>query len=157
MRFCRHYFEEFSIDGFTIYCSALNNDRSHGSDLLSGDPTPDFGLYADYKWRPTWRNELINWPDFGVPKEPFIAIQQIHDAFYRSFNESVEIGCIGGHGRTGTILACMVSEHLDVSSDRAIDIVRDKYCHHAIESSSQEDFIEFYRDIVNRRLMFDEN
>lgn len=53
--------------------------------------------------------------------------------------KKIHMGCIGGHGRTGTALAALVSE-MDVSDD-AIAYVRKNYCERAVESAAQVDFL----------------
>jgi hypothetical protein len=141
---CRHYFQEIIVGDRSIYCSALNNDRNRGGT----QPTPDFGLYADYRWNPTWRNELINWPDFGTPADPYTACAQISDAFALAKSQKVEIGCIGGHGRTGTILSCMFSHALKIGAKEAINLARDIYCPSAVETLEQEKFVHFYYMMV---------
>lgn len=52
--------------------------------------------------------------------------------------KKVHVGCIGGHGRTGLVLAAMAAElgHKD-----AIQYVRKNYCSKAVESSEQVDFL----------------
>jgi protein-tyrosine phosphatase len=129
-----------------IYCSSWKDMQQEGSRGLF---TPDFGLYADYVWKNESRNEYINWPDFKSPLFPDVAVQQILDALDRAETSMVEIGCIGAHGRTGTILACMASAKLGIDSLEAIDFVRSNYCHHAIETSSQEMFIEYFWRTIN--------
>ena len=113
-------------------------------DRLEGDPERDFGLYMDAHWAPTWSADLVDWPDFGVPADPPTAATQIRDAFERAkHGERVEIGCVGGLGRTGTVLACMVV--LTGSSARdAIDWVRSAYNPHAIERPEQEAWVEWF-------------
>ena len=50
----------------------------------------------------------------------------------------VHCGCIGGHGRTGTFLAALVSV---MGEKDAIAYVRKHYCHKTVESSAQIDFL----------------
>src|SRR5215471_14132729 len=72
------------------------------------DPERAFGLYLDERWAPTWPADVVAWPDFGLPDEPEVAAGLITDAFLRARRgELVEVGCLGGSGRTGTVLACM--------------------------------------------------
>lgn len=52
---------------------------------------------------------------------------------------TVHAGCIGGHGRTGTFLAALVS--LITGEKDAITWVRKNYCHKAVESVSQVEFL----------------
>lgn len=137
---CSHKHDEIEIaDGYFVYCSSVNY-------VIEEADNPDFGLYADYSWRPTWRNEFINWPDYNMPKDKEIALTQIVDAYERILNgEMVEIGCIGGHGRTGTILACLylLGQEGSVTPNEAYHFVKNSYCVHAIESDIQEWFIEY--------------
>ena len=124
-----------------IYCSAGSKQHTRQPDQI-----PDFGLYADKIWSSVCRNEYINWPDYGVPKDAEVARQQIIDAFIRACNgERVEIGCIGGHGRTGTLLACMVVL-AGYEPTAAIDYVRSQYCHHAVETQGQEEWVKWFHD-----------
>ena len=53
--------------------------------------------------------------------------------------KKVHAGCIGGHGRTGTFLAALVT-HMTGIED-SITYVRENYCKKAVESSSQVDFL----------------
>ena len=52
---------------------------------------------------------------------------------------TVHVGCIGGHGRTGMVLAAVVAA-LGVSDD-AIGWVRQHYCKRAVENKAQEGFL----------------
>lgn len=53
--------------------------------------------------------------------------------------KKVHAGCIGGHGRTGTFLAALVT-HMTGIED-SITYVRENYCKKAVESSSQVEFL----------------
>lgn len=147
---CRHYHVPVDLgNGVIMHPSSMNNERNKGGET---QPVPDFGLYADYGWRPTWRNELINWPDYGIPHAHKTACDQIRDAYYLAKGGSdVEIGCIGGHGRTGTILACMYvyaswdqKEPKPITAEEAVKKVHTDYCTHAVESQTQEWFVSFF-------------
>lgn len=143
---CRHYCETLTLpDGTKINASSMNNTRNEK------EPAPDFGLYCDWGWHPSWRNEHIDWPDYGIPRDEFIAAIQIEDAYKRAkAGEIVEVGCIGGHGRTGTALACMVLlADPTMSADAAMKYVRKKYCSETIESAKQEWWIDWFRCFIN--------
>jgi hypothetical protein len=58
---------------------------------------------------------------------------QLHDG------KTVHVGCIGGHGRTGTVLSAVVAEMLDEKN--AIQYVRQHYCKRAVESREQIQFL----------------
>jgi protein-tyrosine phosphatase len=54
--------------------------------------------------------------------------------------QRVELGCLGGHGRTGTALACL-AVMTGTPPHEAVALVRGTYCDRAIESPSQEEFV----------------
>lgn len=83
----------------------------------------------------------LAWPDM---KEPPVTID-----FWRELWKLLPpsghtlFTCIGGHGRTGTALAAMILvDDPKISAKDAMDLVRKLHCSHAIESTSQEDYIE---------------
>lgn len=53
--------------------------------------------------------------------------------------KTVHVGCIGGHGRTGTVLSAIVAEALE--KEDAIQYVRAHYCKKAVESKDQVRFL----------------
>jgi Protein-tyrosine phosphatase len=102
---------------------------------------PDFGLYMDRKWEPPWPHQFLDWPDFGVPDSSASAIFNLKALLKRAqHGEWVEIGCLGGHGRTGTALACAAVLN-GCPPDKAVDWVRSHYCSLAIETPAQEMFV----------------
>ena len=124
-------------DGTRITASALNARQQDTSDR-------DFGLYMDPAWAPTWDAKVIDWPDFGLPADEEMAANQIMAAFGRAKNkERVEIGCIGGLGRTGTVLACM-AVLAGISADQAVEWVRNNYDLHAIETQEQAEWVLWF-------------
>ena len=54
--------------------------------------------------------------------------------------ESVELGCLGGHGRTGTALAYLAVLSGLPAGD-AVAWVRANYCSEAIETPDQANFV----------------
>ena len=141
---CRHKHQKVILaDGTPIYCSSVNKKLEEDQEQR----VADFGLYADHSWKPYWRNEFIDWPDMKIPTDYDMALTQIWEAYCRAADndEFVEIGCIGGHGRTGVILAIM---HIgaaegEVTAEEAIKFVHKEYCSHAIETAKQEWFINY--------------
>jgi protein-tyrosine phosphatase len=101
---------------------------------------PDFGLYLDERWRPPWPHEHLDWPDVGVPNDPVVVVRALESLLDRArAGQRVEIGCYGGHGRTGTALACLAILCGQVPAD-AVSWVRVGYCERAIETDGQEAF-----------------
>lgn len=52
------------------------------------------------------------------------------------------VACMGGHGRTGTVLACLILVGSTLTGKEVIDYVRKHHCDNAIESDKQEDYIK---------------
>jgi Protein-tyrosine phosphatase len=124
-------------DGTAVDACGLRYRRAEASDR-------DFGLYMDPRWAPTWPAELIEWEDFGVPADPQRAAAQIRGAFERARSgERVEVGCAGGLGRTGTVLACM-ADLAGVPSTEAVAWVRAMYDARAVETPQQEEFVRSF-------------
>ena len=124
-------------DGTRVRASSLPDRDEH----LSGR---DFGLYLDPRWNPTWPAELIDWPDFGLPRDDARAASQIRAAFARAKRgEGVEVGCMGGLGRTGTVLACM-AVLAGVDAKEAVAWVREHYRPNAVETPDQERWVQWF-------------
>jgi protein-tyrosine phosphatase len=122
-------------DGTRVLASGWLERTSH-------EPKPDFGLYLDPAWSPTWPAVLLDWPDFGVPADWQAADAAIRDAFERArAGQTVEVACIGGHGRTGTVLACMAIL-AGVPPSEAVEWVRARYCRRAVQEPGQQYWIE---------------
>lgn len=108
------------------------------------DPGRDFGLYCDERWAPTWPAEVIDWPDFGVPRDREAAAAQIRAAFSRArAGERVEVGCAGALGRTGTVLASM-AVLAGVPAAHAVQWVREHYDARAVETDEQEQWVAWF-------------
>jgi protein-tyrosine phosphatase len=104
----------------------------------------DFGLYMDPAWDPSWDHDLIDWPDFGLPVNPEETAARIISAFERAkAGEQVEVGCVGGLGRTGTVLACMAILS-GTPADDAVSWVRANYDHGAVETAEQEAWVLWF-------------
>ena len=126
-------------DGTLVRASSLFDRSEHSSGRA-------FGLYLDPSWSPTWPSDVIDWPDFGLPADRARAAAQIEDAFARAkAGQGVEIGCVGGLGRTGTVLACMAVLS-GVESGDAVAWVRDNYRSGAVETADQERWVEWFAE-----------
>jgi hypothetical protein len=105
------------------------------------EAAPSFGLYLDERWDPPWPHETVLWPDFGVPPDaPGLAEVLARLLVRARSGEAVELGCAGGHGRTGTALACL-AVLTGVEAGRAVEWVRRHYCADAVETDEQERFV----------------
>src|SRR6266540_1920322 len=57
----------------------------------------------------------------------------------------VEVACIGGHGRTGTVLACM-AVLAGIPADEAVSWVRARYCVRAVQEPAQQYWMERFAE-----------
>lgn len=84
---------------------------------------------------------FVEWPDMGIPR--------VGPRFWRELyaitpdNARVVFACVGGHGRTGTALACYIAASMAEVPDAVdlIRLVRKLHCGHAIETKAQDDYI----------------
>jgi protein-tyrosine phosphatase len=85
-----------------------------------------------------WRGcTHVEWPDFGVPADIDSFRAALADALERARRgEIVELGCLGGHGRTGTALACLATL-TGTPPNEAVEWVRANYCEKAVETDEQ--------------------
>lgn len=86
----------------------------------------------------------FHWPDFGVPTDAQAAARSIVAAFRRAqAGQRVEVGCYGGKGRTGTILACM-AVLAGVPRLDAVRWVRAVYSERAVERERQREWVDWF-------------
>jgi Protein-tyrosine phosphatase len=123
-------------DGTEVTAVSFGSADPYGRDV-----SPDFGLYLDERWRPPWPHDHLGWPDFGVPDDPALVVDVLEQFLHRArAGQRVEIGCYGGHGRTGTALACLAIL-CGQAPDEAVGWVRATYCKRAVETEEQEAFV----------------
>jgi len=109
---------------------------------MPAGPEPDYALYllgtppSTVRWESRW----VRWPDFRVPRDRPAAREAFREAWARAETERVEVACAGGHGRTGTALACIAV--LDgVPAAGAVAYVREHYNAHAVETPWQRRYV----------------
>ncbi len=109
---------------------------------LPEGPEPSFGVYLLGRRPPavTWDSRWIHWPDFRLPADDDALRQVMAEAWQRAAAERVEVACAGGHGRTGTALACVAILDGIPNSD-AVAYVREHYHPRAVETPSQRRYV----------------
>jgi hypothetical protein len=132
----RHRTHVVLADGSTVMGVTFVDD-----DPYTRDEAPAFGLYLDERWSPPWAHRHVAWPDFGVPTDDVQLRGGLVDLLDRARRgEKVELGCWGGHGRTGTALACL-AVLAGTPASEAVRWIRDAYCRGAVETPDQERFV----------------
>lgn len=91
----------------------------------------------------------LDWPDGSIP---IISIQ-----FWKDLKDHLEkakskmlIFCLGGHGRTGTAIACIMVA-CGWEADTAMQWIWDNYCKEAIETKGQEEYVRRVDRVLNGR------
>lgn len=165
---CKHWRAPFRLEGGLTVTASAYSDRPWPSDPVPLDPAPDFGLYFDDLWAserlfttpgftppflgPKRRQARLSWDarevciypmvdgsDPGNLREFCRAGEWVIDTL--NDGRTVDVGCIGGHGRTGTMLATILVLQ-GVEAHEARNRVWDDYCEEAIETVTQINFIQ---------------
>jgi hypothetical protein len=139
---CKHYNCPVSFpDGTKVYASS-----EHERDI--SEEAPDFGLYLTPMWNAASMAYYIDWEDFHLPVRWDVAANTIIDTYKKAQSGLwVEVGCMGGHGRTGTALAAMAILS-GIPAKESVDWVRKNYCERAVESDTQEWWLEWFEIYV---------
>jgi hypothetical protein len=115
---------------------------------LPGGREPDYGLYLGVPYEPTWEHGYVDWPDFGLPRDPLAAVRSIVDLHGRARDgERVETACRAGKGRTGTVISCLAI--LDgLPSSHAVNWVRDHFHLRAVQTPWQRRFVRRFPGLL---------
>jgi hypothetical protein len=130
-----------AVGPYTVLCSSF---LAH---VRTQEEPPIPAFYLDQAWKAVSGSDatFVAWPDFGVIEVD--ALRDLVDAIRRQLDAGpAEIGCLGGHGRTGTLLAAIIAAVEGHDAGAAIRAVRERYCARAIETPAQERLLhEFTR------------
>ena len=121
-----------------IYGGSCSAPVVHDADVYVG---LDYSMKLTAKGLPWKATKEVYFPvqDMGVPtdsKEFADLIAWLHAMVEEG--KKVHVGCIGGHGRTGMLLAALVTRYGEMD---AVNYVRKLYCKKAVESTSQIAFL----------------
>lgn len=158
--FCHHWREQVRVGRYTVTCS------SHIGRHVLTPPVPDFGIYLASGWREllgkSWTNGsylrrlaqerpypalVRDWLDAGT-----IATRDLNQLVEICLSKMrhgkmIDIGCAAGHGRTGTLLACLIARIEHLPGQEAIREARTRYCPQAVETIQQEQSVRKYVDL----------
>ena len=92
----------------------------------------------------------INWEDRGVVHYSILipVVNKIIEYLEEGVN--VEMGCWGGHGRTGTVAACVLGAVEKLDGATAIKELRKRYCSHAVEGVLQENLVKEFCEAYSK-------
>jgi hypothetical protein len=109
---------------------------------LPPGPTPTLGVYllGDAPPEVAWDSRWLRWPDFWLPRDRARARDVLYEAWEAAVTGRVEFACGGGHGRTGTALACLAVIDGVPGAD-AVAFVRRHYDPHAVETPWQKRYV----------------
>jgi Protein-tyrosine phosphatase len=128
-------------DGTSVMAASFDAD-----DPYTRERSPDYGLYLDRQWQPPWPHDHLDWPDFGVPESTAPVVAALRSVLERArAGQRVEVGCLGGHGRTGAALACLAILS-GPPGQEPVEWVRTAYCAEAIETPGQEMFVAKFQE-----------
>lgn len=160
---CNHWKQEFEVGKYKVYLSSvLDNPQWSTKICFTEDNTIIFpkvkqvkmkGIFLDNLWKRSIKSckdtYIIHWPD-GSSVSIYVInsiINILEDMLKR--NIKVNICCIGGHGRTGTVLACLICKLEGITPNEAIYRVWSEYCKKAIENKNQINMVfDYYNNLT---------
>lgn len=115
--------------------------------LPDGD-RPDFGLYLGVDYDPSWEHVWLDWPNHFLPRDHVAAAGVIGEVFERlREGQRVEVACLEGRGRTGTVMACL-AVLAGVRADHAVSWVRSHYNAKASRPPWQRQYVLRFPQLV---------
>lgn len=126
-------------DGLVIYGGSCSSPIVRDADIYVGLDHSHARSPKAYPWE-VGESFLFHITDMHAPNDPAQFFKLIDWLVVQLIaQKKVHIGCIGGHGRTGTVLSALVSVMMDEKN--AIGYVRKHYCQKAVESAAQIEFL----------------
>lgn len=141
------YVQASSVRGFDLVVSLLGRRRfSEAGNLIRGPRK--WAFLRRFTSRAIVEELVLDWKDqdsFPVGRDFWVAFYEaLRDGGYKK----ILFYCMGGHGRTGTAVGCLMTVALNIHGGRAVKEIRDNYCKSAIETRKQEDYVRSMTKIV---------
>ena len=152
---CNHWMVPFKVGKGTVYLSGNSTPTS----VSKGALEPTAGVYLDSGWirergptlltntsiRDDCRDDdmavlYVPWHDMGVVPYRTLSAAVVWSLTHIKSGGRLEIGCVGGHGRTGTMLGAILI-YMGRTGEEAVNEVRERYCPKAIETKGQENLL----------------
>lgn len=144
----------FRLDCINYYAADLDGVKHFNGDLVinisghivvhSVEKIAKLSKFVLQHAKANYEEITISWPDFSLPRVKAGFWKALHQHVIAKGCTSVCIHCFGGHGRTGTALAAMLIENLEVEALGALQFVREKHCFQAVETAEQ---VEYLKDL----------
>lgn len=83
----------------------------------------------------------IAWTDYKIPALTAEFWRRFYEVTVGTGYKRVTFCCTGGHGRSGTALACTLIGSGLYGAIEALKFAREKHCKHAVETKGQEEYI----------------
>lgn len=127
------------VGDFKIYGGSCSSPVVKDADIYVGFDSSMTRTSRQFPWEPG-TEFLYKITDMAAPADAdsFILLLD-YLAVQLTAGAKIHLGCIGGHGRTGTVLAALVK--VVTGEADAITYVRKNYCERAVESDAQVRFL----------------
>lgn len=89
-----------------------------------------------WKYMNPYKTEIFFFPcpDYGILNEKCLNYLVKHILKFIKKRKKTALFCLGGHGRTGYIAACVLGK---LGIKNPVDVIRNNYCQHTIETYEQ--------------------
>ena len=164
---CTHHRSSVEIDGKIVLASASRDENKKNRHEARGKRKPDLSIYLDYSWIDygdilghgyhVYANGetpyiFVDWPDMkGIGLESLVRLEWIARKNITE-GKRIEIGCLGGHGRTGTLLACILSDLEGMNdANEVVKEIRKRHCTKAVETATQVKLVGTFIEYMNEK------
>jgi hypothetical protein len=136
---CYESHPPIDVGGHMVYGGSCIQPLITNADIYLGF---DYGMSHHKQQWPWEPGESVLFPiqDMGVPSSLASFKKMLEwTSLQLSANKLIHMGCIGGHGRTGMVLAALVT--IMTGERDSVSYVRKSYCKKAVESTAQMEYL----------------